>query len=66
MSIPLPAIAEQKSIVAKIDALFVEIDRAINLIDDKNKNFQNYFNQCLQNCLTLVILKKSSLERFVM
>lgn len=44
ISVPLPPIAEQERIVAKLDAAFAEIDEAINII---NKNISSYSNLSL-------------------
>lgn len=47
IEVPLPPLAEQQRIVAKLDAAFAEIDAAIDLTMQKNENTSVVLNQFL-------------------
>ena len=53
ISIPLPPIAEQERIVAKLDATFAEIDEAVNAVESKESEVQalktSILNKLLNN-----------------
>ena len=48
----LPPLAEQQRIVAKLDAAFAEIDKAIEVVDKKGENISALFDSSLELCLT--------------
>ena len=52
LEIPLPPIAEQQRIVAKLDAAFAEIDRAIKLVQAKQANAEKLKASLLDVSLT--------------
>ena len=53
ISVPLPPLAEQERIVAKLDAAFAEIDKAINLIEVNVTNANAIYEQKLLNVFEL-------------
>ena len=48
VTIPIPPLSEQKRIVAKIDALFAEIDKAITLTEESLKQAKNLLPSVLK------------------
>ncbi len=49
--VPLPPLAEQQRIVAKLDAAFAEIDETIKITDDKISNYTNLSSGIMREIL---------------
>jgi len=53
IELPLPPLAEQQRIVAKLDAAFAEIDRAIQLEDEKEAKAKNLERRLLESVFSI-------------
>ena len=51
ISIPLPSIAEQKSIVSKLDAAFVEIDKIAEIENKKIRNIKRFNSEFISKLI---------------
>ena len=61
ISVPLPPLAEQQRIVAKLDIAFAEIDKAVKVTEKKKKQGRKLFQRVLSNSINKKSENESSL-----